>query len=138
MKINQDVLTIDTDTICFIISKAKEFHAKEAVTFPEEMADSEYEYDWSQILADHEDDMTYSEVETIIDDLNVDEQADLLTLMYIGRGDYDIKEWKAANIEAKENLAPNLTGYLLSKPHIADILESALNDLGVSTENDHD
>lgn len=130
--LNTNVLNINPEIVCFIIAKAKEFHAKEEVTFSEEMPESEYEYDWSQILADHADDMTYLEVKKVIEDLEPDQQVDLLTLMYIGRGDFDGNEWSAAHKEAKNNLAPNLTDYLLSKPMIADHLEKGLESLGFS------
>ncbi|SRR5579885_2328347 len=132
--LNTNILNINPDTVCFIIAKAKEFHAKEEVTFRESIPESEYEYDWSQILADHDDDLTFAEVKHVIEDLEPDQQIDLLTLMYVGRGDFDINEWSDARKEAKSNLAPNLTGYLLSKPLIADYLEKALELLGYSCE----
>lgn len=130
--INTNVLNINPETVCYIILKAKEFQAKEAVTFDEKIPESEYEYDWSQILADHEDDLTYLEIKGVIEDLEPDQQVDLLTLMYIGRGDFDLDEWSAARKQAKDNLAPNLTDYLLSKPLIADYLSKALELMGFS------
>jgi hypothetical protein len=132
--LNTNILNINPEIVCFIIQKAKEFHAKEEVTFSEKIPDSEYEYDWSQILADHEDDQTLIEIKNVIEDLEPDQQVDLLTLMYVGRGDFDMNEWSAAHKEAKNNLAPNLTGYLLSKPFIADYLEKSLEMLGFSYE----
>jgi len=129
-----DVLNINPEIVCHIISKAKEFHAKEEVTFSEKIPESEYEYDWSQILADHDDDLTYLEIKKVIEDLEPDQQVDLLTLMYIGRGDFDGDEWSAAHKEAKNNLAPNLTGYLLSKPLIADHLAKGLELLGYTCD----
>ena len=131
-ELNTNILNINPEIVCFIISKAKEFHAKEGVTFSEEMPESEYEYDWAQILADHSDDLTFIEISNVIEDLDEDQQIDLLTLMYVGRGDFDINDWSAARKEAKNNLAPNLTGYLLSKPFIADYLEKSLELLGYS------
>ena len=128
------MLNVNPEIVCMLILKAKEFHAKEAVTFSEEIADSEYEYDWSQILADHKDDLTYIEIEKAIEDLEPDQQVDLLALMYVGRDDFSGEEWTLARLEAKNNLAPNLTGYLLSKPFIAGYLEEGLASLGYSCE----
>lgn len=54
--LNTNILNINPETVCFIIAKAKEFQAKEGVTFEEEAPNSEYEYDMQQILADHADD----------------------------------------------------------------------------------
>ncbi len=129
-----NVLSINPDIVCFIIQKAKEFQAKESVTFGEDINDSEYEYDWSQILADHRDDLTYAEVENAIEELEPDQQVDLLALMYVGRGDFEGKEWSRAHKEAKENLQSNLAAYLLSKPQIADYLRDGLESLGYACE----
>lgn len=127
-------LNINPETICFIILKAKEFHAKEEVTFSEKISDSEYEYDWSQILADHADDLTYTEIQKVIEDLEPDQQIILLALMYVGRGDFEANEWAIAYTEAQNNILPNLTGYLLSKPQIADYLEKGLETFGYFCE----
>ena len=54
--------------------------------------------------------------------------------MYIGRGDFGETDWSGAHKEAKNNLAPNLTGYLFSKPSIAYFLEKGLHILGYSCE----
>ncbi|KGP63252.1 hypothetical protein EP47_02890 [Legionella norrlandica] len=128
------MLNINPETVCLIIAKAKEFHAKEEVTFSEQTPDSEYEYDWSQILADHVDDLSYIEVSKAIEGLDPNQQTDLLALMYIGRGDFDVSEWSAAHREASNNLLPNLTDYLFSKPLIAYYLEKALESLGYSCD----
>ena len=133
--LHKNLLNINPETICYIISKAKEFHAKEEVTFSENIPESEYEYDWSQILADHEDDLTYLEVKKVIEELEPDQRIDLLTLIYVGRGDFNVKDWSAARKEAKNNIAANLAGYLLAKPLIADYLENALELLGYSCES---
>ena len=130
--LNKNVLNINPETVCFIIDKAKEFQAKEGVTFPEEVPNSEYEYDMLQILADHSDDLTYTNVKQIIEDLNIDEKIDLLSLMFIGRGDFVEKDWSNAHKEASNNLPPELTAYLFSKPTIAYYLEKGLESLGYS------
>lgn len=63
------MLELNPETVCFLISKAKEFHAKEEVVIPEEtLSPSE---DWArQVLADHADDLTYQEFKATVDDLN--------------------------------------------------------------------
>jgi hypothetical protein len=130
--LNTNILNINPEIVCFIIDKAKEFQAKEGVTFPEEAQNSEYEYDMQQILADHADDLTYIEVKQIIEDLDVDQKVDLLCLMYIGREDFIETDWSSAHKEASNNLDTNLTAYLFSKPTIAYYLEKGLESLGYS------
>ena len=70
------MLDINVDTIRFIIDKAREFQAKEAVSIPEEpLSPAE---DWAlQILADHAEDPAYQEVASVIDDLGPDQRVAL-------------------------------------------------------------
>lgn len=132
--LDTSLLSINPALVCELIVKAKEFHAKEGVTFEEVSAQSEYEYDWAQVLASHADDLSYQEAQRAIEDLEPDQKTDLLALFYVGRGDYAIKEWHLARREAKQNLAPNLSAYLFSKPMLASYLAKALEDLGYICE----
>lgn len=128
-----DILHVNPQLICNLILKAKEFHAKEEVTFSEQAPQTEYEYDWAQILADHQDDFSYLEVKNVIQSLSEDEQTDLLALMYLGRGDCD--HWDVAWQEASSHLPPNLTDYMLAHPYLADYLENALDILNYSRDD---
>jgi len=127
-----DILQINPDLVCSIIVESREFHAKEGVTISEEAPQTEYEYDWAQVLADHQDDMTYLEITSVINSLSEGEKTDLLALMLLGRGDYD--DWNEAYAEALENLPLNLTDYLLGHPYLSDYLEEALSHLGYSCD----
>ena len=132
--LNKNILNLNPAIVCDIISKAKVFHAQEGVTFSEPMPNAEYEYDASQILASHKDNLTYLEVKKLIEDLEPDQQIDLLTLFYVGRGDYDVNDWSEARKQAKDDLMSRLTEYLFSKPLLANYLENALEALGHSCE----
>ncbi|MHB8549537.1 MAG: DUF3775 domain-containing protein, partial [Acidiferrobacterales bacterium] len=86
---------VSPGTICFLIDKAHEFHAKEEVVLPDTpFSPSD---DWAlQVLADHQDDTTYAEIKATINDLEPDQQEALVALMWVGRGDFDIDEWTQA------------------------------------------
>lgn len=135
VKIDKISLNINTHIICFLILKAREFQAKEGVSFPEKIKDSENEYDWAQILADHQDDLTFLEVKKVISDLEPDQQIELLALMYIGRGDFEMTEWKKALKEAEDTIEPNLAEYLFAKPQLPEYYEHALEILGFNCED---
>lgn len=127
------MLDINPEIVCSIIQKAREFHAKEGVTFPTVLPDeTSDEADWLQTLADHSDDLTYLEVKEAINDLEQDQQILLVALMYVGRGDYSCNEWHAAMEEARYNWTPHTAEYLLSRPLVADYLEEALSLFGYS------
>jgi hypothetical protein len=126
---NQIILQISTETICFIIAKAHEFHAKEQVVFPEE-SDSPDD-DWAlQVLADHASDPTYLELKSAIDNLSPEEQVELVALMWLGRGVYESEEWRTALEEARENWNERTAEYLIGTPLVADYLEEGLAQLG--------
>lgn len=80
------MLDLNPEAVCFLISKAKEFHAKEEVVIPEEP--SSPSDDWArQVLADHADDFSYQEFKSAVNDLEPDQQASLVALMWLGRGE---------------------------------------------------
>lgn len=129
------MLNINPEIICAMLPKMREFHAKEGMDLNEGKSFQYQESDFDfQILEDDEHDLTYNELEKTISDLEPDQQAALVALMWIGRGDYTKEEWNAAYKEALRNLSPRTAEYLLTKPLIADYLEEALRLFGYSCE----
>lgn len=130
------MLNISTDIVCAIILKSKEFFAKEEVAFPSDPNDQNQNDDWYfALLNDFQDDLTFVELKTRIADLEPDQQAALVALLWIGRGDYDAKEWQEALAEAKRVWTVRTPEYLLSKPLLPSYLEEALNQFGFSCES---
>ena len=127
------MLELNPETVCFLMSKAREFHAKEEVVIPDEpFSPSE---DWArQVLADHEDDLTLQEFKAAVDDLEPDQQVALMALMWLGRGDYDEDQWEAACIDAKSEWTPRTAEYLMATPLVADYLDEGLSLLGYSCD----
>ncbi len=127
------MLELNPEIVCLIIARAREFHAKEQVVLPEEPFNPGD--DWAlQILADHLDDLTYREVIDAIQDLEPDQQADLVALMWLGRGDFEVDEWNAAVAQALEQSNDRAAEYLLATPLVADFLEEGLDLLGYSCD----
>ncbi|WP_131779127.1 DUF3775 domain-containing protein [Legionella bozemanae] len=122
------MLSLDTETICDLLDKARQFQVKEDVSFPE-VTD---EMDALYILADYQEDPVYQETIEFIDNLRPDQQATLVALMYLGRGDYTQDEWEDALNFAQEELTEHTGEYLLSRPTVADDIERGLNMLGIS------
>jgi hypothetical protein len=81
-------LNVDLETVCFIIFKSREFEAQEAPS-DDDPASNASDDGFREVLASHGDDQTYNEVKALIDSLDVDEQAALVALAWIGRGDYE-------------------------------------------------
>lgn len=127
------MLENNPQTVCFVIDKAHEFHAKEQVTIPATTSDPTE--DWAmQVLADHKDDLTYQELVTTINGLEQEQQVELVALMWLGRGDYDLEEWALAKEAAREAWNERTADYLMATPLVADYLMEALNLQGYSCE----
>jgi hypothetical protein len=76
------------------------------------------------------DNLTEEELRELIDDLNVDETAELVALVWVGRGDYDAAEWADALAAARERANKRTAKYLLGMPLLADWLEEGLEAIG--------
>lgn len=75
------------------------------------------------------EDLSDEELRELIDDLNVDEAAELVAIAWIGRGDFDGEDFAQAVQEARERAMGSTSGYLLGMPMLADYLEAGLDAL---------
>jgi len=125
------MLNINPEIVCQIIDKARQFHAEEGVVIPEEV-DSPADESAIQMLANHDDDLTYLEVRLAIKDLEPEQQAELVALMWLWRDDYDIEEWEKALQDASDRWNRRTAEYLLATPLVADYLAEGLDRHGYS------
>jgi hypothetical protein len=72
-------LTISPEKVCFIVIKAREFDAKDAVTEPDPASNPSDDRD-AAVLEDHRDDPVVEEITGFINALSEDEQIDLVAL----------------------------------------------------------
>jgi hypothetical protein len=133
------MLTIPLETVCYLIIKAREFDAKMEPEVPDP-GDNPIDDDDREILFDYPDDPTVEEIRGCLKSLNEDAAADILALVWVGRGDYDAEDWKDAVAAAREAADERRAEALLSLPMLADFLEMGLDELGYSctdVETDH-
>lgn len=125
-------LSISPEKVFFVISKARQSDIEAAE--PELMSD----------FAD--DDAGYgpqgrgkntdrSELLGFIRDLNIDEQIDLVGLMWLGRGDGDLENWRDLRAQAAQAHNQRTASYLIGTPMLADYLEEAMSQFGASFED---
>ncbi|KQW51062.1 MULTISPECIES: DUF3775 domain-containing protein [unclassified Ensifer] len=126
-------LSISPEKVCYLIIKAREFDAKDAVTDPDPASNASDDMMVS-VLEDQPDDPVESELESLISDLNEDEQIDLVTLSWLGRGDGKIEDWESIRADAAEAHNDRTTSYLLGTPLLADYLEEAMAQFGESCQ----
>jgi len=130
---NTPDLSISTEKVCYIIAKAREFDVKDVVT---DVGDSSNATDdgMVSVLEDHRDDPVVQEIAAAIFAMSEDEQVDLVTLAWLGRGDGTLDDWGDLRAEAARAHNKRTTSYLLGMPLLADYLEEALSQFGVSCE----
>jgi len=124
-------LNIDLETVCFIIFKAREFDGQEGVN-DEDPGSNASDDGFREVLASHGDDRTYDEIKALIDSLDVDEQAALVALTWVGRGDFDANDWDEALSTAQERHNDRTAEYLLGQPLLGDLLQNGLGEMGLS------
>lgn len=126
-------MDISPEKVCYIIVKAREFEVPEDVV-ENDPGSNAIDENFRDVLAAYADDPTYAELKAFIDGLNEDEQADLVALVWTGRGDYTAEEWDKAVAEARARHARSTTDYLLGTALLPDLLEEGMGALGYSCD----
>ena len=128
-------LEISPEKVGFVIVKAREIAAKVAA-WEDNGATSDH--DAESILESFSDDATQEQLKEFIRDLNVDEQASLVALAWIGRGSFTPEELDEALATARAERTNRTEDYLLGMPLLPDYLEEGLDRLGYSVEDAED
>ena len=126
-------LEISPEKVCFVIIKAREFDAKDAVTEPDPGSNPSDDR-MTAVLEDHKDDPVVEELSSFIGALSEDEQIDLVALAWLGRGEYTADDWPNVREEAAAAHNKKTASYLLGTPMLGDLLEEGLALLGYSCE----
>jgi Protein of unknown function (DUF3775) len=82
------------------------------------------------LVEEETEDLREEELRELLQDLNDDEAADLIALVWIGRGDYEASEWQEALAEARGRGRKRLDTYLMRLPMLAEWLEEGLEAIG--------
>ena len=129
-------LAISPEKIAFIIEKAREFDVKDASSDIDSGSNAADD-DMIDVLEDNGQDPVVRELTSFIGALNEDEQIDLVTLMWLGRGDGTIEEWnelRASAVEARaeyDHPRRETAQYLLGEPMLGDLLADGVDEFGV-------
>ena len=122
-------LDIPTDRLGFIILKAREYDVKEGDSDPDEGSNPTDDGNMD-VLTDNGDDPVREELLDAIRELNDDERVQLVALAWLGRGTYDLSEWRTALDTARSEHRKRTAEYLLGLPLLGDYLEDGLSMFG--------
>lgn len=127
------MLAVNPETVCRLIQLARAFHAQEQVVIPTDTGDASE--DWHvQMLASHAGDSTLDEFRSVITDLEPDQQQQVVALLWLGRSDYSLEEWKEALSYAEYASNDTTADYLIAHPLLPDYLLEGLSMLGYSCD----
>ena len=124
-------LTISPEVVCYIALKAREFDVKDEPS-EADPASNPADDDMRAVLEDHLDDSVAEELRAAIYALTEDQQIDLVTLAWLGRGDGDPTDWDALRADAVLARSGPTWRYLMGLPMLGDYLEEGLAALGMS------
>jgi hypothetical protein len=124
-------LGINPDKVCHIIAKARAFDAKEDISDPDS-GSNPADDEMLDVLEDLPDDIDATRLELLefIRSLDEDEQLDLVALAWVGRGTYEISEWREARNIARNEHNKRTAEYLLKLPLLGDYLQEGLAAFG--------
>ena len=78
------------------------------------------------------------ELRAFIDRMTEEEQAELVAVMWIGRGSFEPEEYGEAVATAMAEATTPCADYLIGTPHLPDNLEAGLEALGISAGDEED
>jgi hypothetical protein len=124
-------LRISTETVCFIIAKARTLDVKVAssgLMSGSNPADDEER----AILEDQPGDATEEELRRTLEALNGAEMADLIGLAWLGRGEETVEDWPDIMQRVTEEHPEHPIAWLMQLPLLGDYLEEGLAAFGLS------
>ena len=117
-------LAIAIETVCRIMLRAREYETLVPETDPDNASNAADDGALDEIDDDGEN-PTEAELRAIVSDLAEDEQAEVIALAMIGRGDFESTEWDDA-LEAAEEEVDTTAEWILGQPTFSTDVEAGL------------
>lgn len=125
-------LRISTETVCFIIVKARAFDAKVAPTELNDGTDPPDDVFVETLEDEPAADATEEELRRTLEALNGAEMADLVALMWLGREATPVDDWEEVLQQVAEANIEHPIDYLMGTPLLGDYLDEGLAWFGRS------
>jgi hypothetical protein len=125
-------LGISLEAVAAIVDHARALQGQEETGTEPTGEDENSE---AALLEENPDDLTEGSLRAFIGEMNEDEQASLIALAWIGRGDYGPDEWDEARaLAAERNEGRDTAEYLLQMDNLGDLLAEGVAAFGLSIE----
>ena len=116
---------INTDKVCFVVAKSRELLSEDLGAQRDNSNPTDDQF--LVVLTESGDRPARMELVEFIDGLDADELDALVALVWIGRGDFERADWRAAVTRAGQRREGNTARYLMGIPLLPDYLEDALS-----------
>ena len=125
-------MDIATDKVAEFVLRLRAIEVKEGATDPDS-GSNPIDDGATDVLVSGTDDASERELRDVVRGLNDDERAELLALLYVGRGDMEAEEWSEAVRFAREREAAGdgLSRELFGTPDAGDLLAEGMERLGL-------
>jgi hypothetical protein len=124
-------LTIDPDYVRMLVVKVRAIMGKEATEVPDEGSNFTDDDAPPSAFQEEAGDLSREEVMEEIRGLEPRERAELVALMWLGRGDAESEEWGDLLAQAVERQEVPTENYLLDHPLLAEHWLDGLERLGL-------
>jgi len=124
-------LSIDPDYLARLIVKVRGLEAREGVVDPDS-GSNPADDGMRDVLQDDPQDLSRSEVVREIAGLNERQQAELVALLWTGRGDTEPEDWEQTIETARGRQEVPTPRYLLKDPLLAEYLSEGAARLGIN------
>lgn len=122
--------TINTDKVCYVVVKARELESEDEGLDAD--ASNPTDDKFISVLTEDAYNTVRDEIAAFIGAMDDDEQAELVALTWVGRGEYGAEDWDEAVRQARARHEGSTSTYLLGIPLLASYLESGLGEFGES------
>jgi hypothetical protein len=123
-------MDISIDKVCEIIAHLRAIEAREQVVDPDS-GSNPIDDGAIDVLQPASPDGETQQVRGVINALDEDEAADLVALLWIGRGDFEAVEWHVARAAARERRETPVVRYILGIPNASDLINEGLATRGL-------
>ncbi len=124
-------LSISSDYLARLILKVRGLEGREAVVDPQSGSNATDD-NMVDVLQEDPSDLSRAEVVREIRGLNERQQAELVALLWTGRGDFEPEEWEATVALARDRKDSPTPGYLLRHPLLAEYWEEGAARIGIN------
>jgi hypothetical protein len=122
-------LRINSDKVCQFLEAAREVAGKIPVTTGDRTSSGD-DSPLTFMEDDGGQDPVHQQMVEFVGGLNVEEQVDLLALIYLGRGDFGLGEWDDALTEARDRIGAGNAEFMIGDRALPAYLEEALDAFG--------